>query len=151
MGSSSVLVVDVGGSTTCVSMVGGGDDEEGKVMYSATLPFGADTFIDLLVSHLVGNVYGPDNKDDDEANEIMTTLLSTKPKLNDQTALQRLYAVSTTAIHDLSNKTRSEINIPYLTMDLTTRQPKHLEVGMARTVVKAKVESWVQNKLVPYL
>eukprot|EP00584_Thalassiosira_punctigera_P018278 CAMPEP_0172545478 /NCGR_PEP_ID=MMETSP1067-20121228/15391_1 /TAXON_ID=265564 ORGANISM="Thalassiosira punctigera, Strain Tpunct2005C2" /NCGR_SAMPLE_ID=MMETSP1067 /ASSEMBLY_ACC=CAM_ASM_000444 /LENGTH=136 /DNA_ID=CAMNT_0013332221 /DNA_START=8 /DNA_END=418 /DNA_ORIENTATION=- len=36
-------------------------------------------------------------------------------------------------------------------MDLETRQPKHLEVGVSRNVVDAEVESWVRDKLVPYL
>mmetsp|Transcript_7776 Transcript_7776/g.17549 ORF Transcript_7776/g.17549 Transcript_7776/m.17549 type:complete len:663 (+) Transcript_7776:122-2110(+) len=146
---SSVLVVDVGGTTTCVSMVGGDDDEE-EVLYSATLPFGGDTFIDLLVSHLVEGFYGH-NKDNEADKKITSSSPSSKPKLNDPTALQRLYEASTTAMHELSNKTRSEINIPYLTMDLKTRQPKHLEVGMARNVIEAELETWVQKELVPYL
>ena len=140
-----VLVIDVGGASTCLSMVGGDNTE---ILHSTLLPFGGDTFIDMLVSHLVGGFY---NKNDSENASSETTTLSSKPNLNDPTALQRLYEASTTAIHELSNKTRSEINIPYLTMDLQTRQPKHLEVGMARNVVDAEVETWVQNKLVPYL
>ncbi|KAL7530284.1 hypothetical protein ACHAXR_004923 [Thalassiosira sp. AJA248-18] len=143
---TSVLVIDVGGASTSVSMVGG----DAEVMHSTSLPFGGDTFIDLLVSHLVEGFYGR-NKDDDTSNGAKTTNLSSKPNLNDPTALQRLYEASTTAIHELSNKTRSEINIPYLTMDLETRQPKHLEVGMARTVVNTEVESFVREKLVPHL
>ena len=150
---TSVLVIDVGGSSTCISMVNSEDD---TVMYSTSLPFGGDTFIDLLVSHLVQGFYnGPNDTtataaaaSEEEASDV---ILSTKPNLNDATALQRLYESSTTAIHELSNKTRSEINIPYLTMDLETRQPKHLEVGMARTVVNGQVEGWVRDRLVPHL
>ena len=150
---TSVLVIDVGGSSTCISMVNSEDD---TVMYSTSLPFGGDTFIDLLVSHLVQGFYnGPNDTtataaaaSEEEASDV---ILSTKPNLNDATALQRLYESSTTAIHELSNKTRSEINIPYLTMDLETRQPKHLEVGMARTVVNGQVEAWVRDRLVPHL
>jgi len=153
-GGGSVLVVDVGGKNTCISIVGGGEEGDGskeEVMYSATLPFGGDTFVDLLVSHLAKDFYGSDGDKDDHADDGAIAALSTKPKLNDPTALQRLYESSTTAIHELSNKTRSDINIPYLTMDLTTRQPKHLEVGMARSVAEAEVETWVQNQLVPHL
>ena len=136
-----VLVVDVGGTKTQVSMVLG--DE---VSYSSSLPFGGDTYIDLLVSKLAADFFGPSAENDDDSTDI-----SAKPKLNDPTALQRLYEESTKAVHELSNKTRSEINIPYLTMDLETRQPKHLEVGMSRKVVDAEFLSWLENKLVPHL
>jgi len=136
-----VLVVDVGGTKTQVSMVLG--DE---VLYSSSLPFGGDTYIDLLVSKLAADFFGPSVENDDDSTD-----LSAKPRLNDPTALQRLYDESTKAVHELSNKTRSEINIPYLTMDLETRQPKHLEVGMSRQVVNAEFESWLKSKLVPHL
>ena len=136
-----VLVVDVGGTKTQVSMVLG--DE---VLYSTLLPMGGDTYIDLLVSKLAADFFGPSAENDDDSTD-----LSAKPRLNDPTALQRLYDASTTAVHELSNKTRSDINIPYLTMDLETKQPKHLEVGMSRKVVEAEFESWLKNKLVPHL
>jgi len=139
--SDSVLVVDVGGTKTQVSMVLG---EE--VSCSSSLPFGGDTYIDLLVSKLAADFFGPSAENDDDSTDI-----SAKPKLNDPTALQRLYEESTKAVHELSNKTRSEINIPYLTMDLETRQPKHLEVGMSRKVIDNEFESWLENKLVPHL
>ena len=142
---SSVLIVDVGGTKTSISLVA----ENDEILYSSSLPLGGDTFIDLLVSYLVKDFYG--TSEEATASESSTTSLSTKPKLNDPTALQRLYEASTTAIHELSNKTRSEINIPYLTMDLNTRQPKHLEVGMSRNVVYAEVEGWIRNELVPHL
>ena len=137
--ADSVLVIDVGGSATCVSLVSGSDE----VLHSSSLHFGGDTFIDLLVSHLIKEFYGTIEEE--------SSSVSSKPNLNDPVALQRLYEASTTAIHELSNKTRSEINIPYLTMDLETRQPKHLEVGMSRGVVESEADSWVKNKLVPHL
>lgn len=142
---TAVLVIDVGGKSTCLSMVGSGDDNTG-VLHSIILPsFGGDTFIDLLVSHLVEDFYG--NSD----SGISSGALSSKPQLNDPMALQLLYEVSTNAIHELSKKSRCQIKIPYLTINLKTREPRHLDVGMARTVVEAKVETWVQEKLVPYL
>jgi len=139
--SDPVLVVDVGGTKTQVSMVSG--DE---VLHATSLPFGGDTYINLLVSKLAADFFGPSTENDDNSTD-----LSAKPRLNDPTALQRLYDASHTAVHELSNKTRSEINIPYLTMDLETRQPKHLEVGMSRNVVNSEFESWLKNKLVPHL
>jgi len=143
---SSVLIIDVGGASTNVSMVG---DNNAEILHSAQLPIGGDTFIDVLVSHLAKGFFDQHGNSDDPTETPAS--LSSKPSLNDPTALQRLYEAATTAIHELSNKTRSEINIPYLTMDLQTRQPKHLEVGMARNVVDAEVETWIRTKLVPYL
>ncbi|KAL7450677.1 hypothetical protein ACHAWC_002560 [Mediolabrus comicus] len=133
----SVIVVDVGGSSTSISLVNG--DKE--VLHSMQLEFGGDTFVDALVSHLIrtfdGFKYEPQS--------------SSKPTLSDTAALQRLYEASTSAVHELSTKTRSEINIPYLTMDLESRQPKHLEVGMARAVVENEVENYISKSLVPAL
>jgi len=146
--ASSVLVIDVGGLSTSISLVSG--DKE--VLHSSSFPFGGDTFIDALVSHLIRNfdgfqheaAHGGLSRDGNSP-------LSSKPTLSDASALQRLYEASTHAIHELSNKTRCDINIPYLTMDLETRQPKHLEFGMARQVVESEVQSFVSNSLVPHL
>lgn len=136
-GCESVMVIDVGGSSTSISLVNG--DKE--VLHSMQLEFGGDTFVDALVSHLIrtfdGFKYEPQS--------------SSKPTLSDTAALQRLYEASTSAVHELSSKTRSEINIPYLTMDLESRQPKHLEVGMARAVVENEVENYISKSLVPAL
>ncbi len=152
-GNNSILVVDVGGTTTCVSLVrGGGErDHEEEILYSASIPFGGDTFIDLLVSHLVRDFYGQRQGNEEHELAASEINLSTRPKLNDPTALQRLHEASTTAIHELSNKTRTEINVPYLTLDMQTRLPKHLKLGMSRNVVNVEVETWIRTKLVPYL
>lgn len=141
-GLQSDMVVDVGGTSTCISMV-----SDGEVVYSVALPVGGDTFVDMLVSHLIQGFYGESNDGDGDSSEIP----SSKPSFNDPSALQRLYEASTTAVHELSRKTRSQINIPYLTMDLETRKPKHLEVGMARNVVDAEVEGYIRGSVVPYL
>ncbi|KAL7463381.1 hypothetical protein ACHAXS_003757, partial [Conticribra weissflogii] len=167
----SVLVVDVGGKCTTISLVTSSssfktnDVHTKEVMYSATLPsLGGDTFIDLLVGNLIQSFYGRDpyHHDGHGRNDAETDLTTTaatapptppssKPTLpNDPQALQRLYESSTTAVHELSRKSRSHINIPYLTMDLQSRQPRHLDVGVARSVVESEVDSFVSRRLVPY-
>ncbi len=146
--AESVLVIDVGGQSTSISMVSGNKE----VLHSSSFPFGGDTFIDALVSHLIRNFDGFQHKPPGSGSgRDDNSTLSSKPSLSDTSALQRLYEASTQAIHELSNKTRSEINIPYLTMDLQTRQPRHLEVGVARAVIESEVETFVSNLLVPYL
>lgn len=146
-GGTSVLVIDVGGTSTCLSLVEAGEDAP-ELLHSTVLPsFGGDTFVDLLVCHLVEGFY--DNAGAEGASE--ATALSSKRHLDDPMALQRLYEAATTAVHELSQKSRCEINIPYLTMDAHTREPRHLDLGVARTVVDAAVEGWVRERLVPHL
>jgi molecular chaperone DnaK len=134
-----VLVVDVGGSFTSISVV-----LDKKVLFSSSMPFGGNTFVDLLTNHLIQHFYGNET----ERNE---TSISTLPTLNDPAALQRLYEASVTALHELSNKSRSQINIPYLSIDLQTKQPKHLEIGVPRSIVDTKVEAFVRERLIDYL
>lgn len=146
-GASSVLVVDVGGTSTIVSLV-----IEENVTYSVTLPFGGNTHIDRLVSLLIDVFFGQSSGDSSNNKyDNADTQLDSKPILNDLAALQRLNDAAITAIHELSSKTRTDINVPYLSMDTATRQPRHLELDMSRNVVDATVESWIGTKLVPHL
>ena len=146
-GASSVLVVDVGGTLTIVSLV-----IEENVTYSVTLPFGGNTHIDLLVSLIIDVFFGQSSGDSSNNKyDNADTQLNSKPILNDPAALQRLNNAAITAIHELSSKTRTDINVPYLSMDTATRQPRHLEFDMSRNVVDATVESWIGTKLVPHL
>jgi hypothetical protein len=139
-----VLVVDVGGNTTYISIV----SSNKKVFYSASIPFGGDTFVDLLTDHLIRDFYGTTNSSGSSSHK---NGISTTPSLDDPSALQRIYEASATALHELSNKSRSQINIPYLSIDLQTRQPKHLEVGVPRSIVDKEVETFVRERLVNYL
>ena len=138
-----VLVVDVGGTRTWVSTVDGGGKE---VLSSTPLDFGGETFVDLLVGHLVRDFYG-----DDAASPRGTDPLDTAPVLDDPSALARLHEASAAAVHELSNKTRTDVDVPYLSMDPGTRRPRHLSAGVARGVVEAEFESWVRTALVPSL
>jgi molecular chaperone DnaK (HSP70) len=152
-GTTSVLVIDVGGTSTCVSLVA---DDEGGVKYSSTLPLGGETPIDLLVRRLAENFYGPSSlgggeDDGGDIDDSMANVFTTRPKLDDPAALQRLHEASVAAIRELSNKTRTEINLPYLTMNMTTRQPRHLRTDISRNVVDAAMENWVASVLVPRL
>ena len=140
--NKSVLVVDVGGATTNVSIV-----SDGEVIYSSSMPIGGDTFIDCLAAHLIKDFYGSESINTNESDSVP----SMKPKLDDPTALQRLHEASTTSLYELSNKSRSQINIPFLSIDLQTKQPKHLDVGVARSIIDTKVESFIRDKLTCYL
>lgn len=112
-------------------------------MYSLPLLFGGDTFHDLLQLHLIEEFYGPQNNKNEG--------ISIKPTLDDPCALQKIYEASTTALHELSNKSRSQINIPFLSIDLQTKQPKHLDVGVPRSIVNTAVDMFVRDRLVDYL
>ena len=134
-----VLIVDVGGLRTNISVVS--NDE---VLHASSIPIGGDTFVNLLANSLIRDFYG---SDEDISKTIGT---STNPKLEDPSALQRLYEASTTTLHELSNKSRSRVNIPYLSIDLETKQPKHLDVEVARSIVEIEVETHI-HQLVDFL
>ncbi|KAL7485250.1 hypothetical protein ACHAW6_010850 [Cyclotella cf. meneghiniana] len=153
-----VLVVDVGGTTTYVSIVSSEQRRHPNVLYSSSMPWGGDTFVDLLTRHLIHSFYGPDHDsthrvhdDDDDDNNNSTSAPSSRPTLNDPAALQRLHDASAAALQELTRKTRCRINIPYLSIDMQTKRPKHLELDVARTVLDAHVESFLRNELVSHL
>lgn len=158
-GGDSVLVVDVGGTCTTISLVsssssGTNGNPTKEILYSATLPsLGGDTFIDLLVGHLIQSFYGTDpyHQHNDDTAPSPTSPPSSKPTLpHDPQALPRLYESSTAAVHELTRKSRTHINVPYLTVDFQSRQPRHLEMGVARHVVESEVDWFVSRRLVPY-
>ncbi|KAL7517680.1 hypothetical protein ACHAWX_002587, partial [Stephanocyclus meneghinianus] len=152
-----VLVVDVGGTTTYVSIVSSEQRRHPNVLYSSSMPWGGDTFVDLLTRHLIHSFYGPDHDsthrihDDDDNNNDSTSAPSSRPTLNDPAALQRLHDASAAALQELTQKTRCRINIPYLSIDMQTKRPKHLELDVARTVLDAHAESFLRNELVSHL
>ena len=137
-----VVVVDVGGTRTWVSTVAGCGRE---VLSSTPLEFGGDTFVDLLVGHLIRDFYG------DGASSKREDAVDTRQELDDPAALARLYEASAAAVIELSSKTRTDVDVPYLSMDPETRKPRHLNAGVARGVVQAEFESWARTALVPRL
>mmetsp|Transcript_64054 Transcript_64054/g.75828 ORF Transcript_64054/g.75828 Transcript_64054/m.75828 type:complete len:487 (+) Transcript_64054:158-1618(+) len=120
-GSSEMdVVIDVGGTTTSFSIV---NDEE--VIYRRSISFGGESVRDALVSMLSRGFFSGGNR-------------------ADGMATQRLHDAAEGAIKELTTKTRSEISVPFLSVD-EKMQPRHLERGVSREVLRQEVNSVVKE------
>jgi len=123
-----VIVMDVGGKSTSISLV---QPKTEEIKYSTTIShISGQTLIDACVTNLIKSFYS----------------LSSPSELNDTMALQRLYDASSSAIMELSTKTRAEIDIPYLTVD-EQMKPKHLKMGLSRKVVEAEMNTLISKEM----
>lgn len=119
-----ILVVDVGGHVTSLSVV-----QKNVVLAHTSLPkFGGETFVQ----------------------EIMEHVLKEMPNLaHDAYALPRVYQASHAAAAEFNVHTRANIHIPYIGMDLKTKQPQHIDMNMSRTVLEQAIQEHVRNIVVP--
>ena len=119
-----MVVVDVGGHLTSISVV-----QKNFVLASTLLPkFGGETFVQ----------------------EILQYILKEMPSLShDVYALPRVYQAAQAAAAEFNVHTRTNINIPYIGMDLETKQPLHIDVQMSRTVLEQAIQNHVHNVIVP--
>lgn len=126
-----VLVIDIGALETTLSVV-----QKDVILSTTTLDnIGGDLFVQAIVDHVVS---GRD------------TLR------NDGMALQRIYMAAHAAVAELNTKNHAELHIPYIGMNLETRQPEHLEERVARTVIEQKVANTIlttmdSSKLSPHM
>mmetsp|Transcript_16678 Transcript_16678/g.23507 ORF Transcript_16678/g.23507 Transcript_16678/m.23507 type:complete len:528 (+) Transcript_16678:78-1661(+) len=115
--SGPVVVVDVGGKvTTCTAV------QKNKVCSSATLPnIGGELWTRTLIQHIL-----------DE-----TSL----PFLDqDEMAQQRLYQAANVAIAEYNTSNQAHIHIPYISMNVETREAQHLDTKVSRGVLEQKVQ-----------
>lgn len=108
------IVVDVGGFATQVSAV-----RHDVVLYHATLPWGGERWIELLVQLLRNEV-----KRDDLP-------------LTDARSLSALQVQARTALAELSTQSRVNIHVPYL---LPTPGDHHLDTSMSRSVLEQAIQ-----------
>jgi len=127
-----LLVIDVGGSETQLSLVEK-ENKTLKVVYAYRLEnFGGETLIEALMNHVVNDFYGKDMSD-----------------IQDGMALQRVYTAASSAVLELSNNrttTRAQINIPYLTVD-EKFQPRHLDMGISKQILEAEFASIIKERV----
>jgi molecular chaperone DnaK (HSP70) len=119
-----ILVVDVGGHVTTLSVV-----QKNVVLAHLSLTkFGGETFVQ----------------------EIMQTILEKMPNLaHDAYALPRVYQAAQAAAAEFNVHTRAHLHIPYIGMDLATKQPQHLEMAISRAVLEQAFQEHVRNIVVP--
>jgi molecular chaperone DnaK len=67
----------------------------------------------------------------------------------DKMALQRLKDVSEQAKKELSSRADFDVNVPFISMDPSTRNPLHLNMKITRAKYEALVEDLVQRTLEP--
>jgi len=107
----AVLVIDVGATDVTYSVV------------QRDVVVGSNT-----ISNVGGNLY---------VEAIVDLLCATSSELrNDGMALQRIYEAAHSAAIELNARSSTEIHIPYVGMNLETREPKHLNERTVRSVVE---------------
>lgn len=119
-----IVVVDVGGHVTSLSVV-----QKNVVLQTMQLlKFGGETFVQEILQHVL---------------EEMPSLA------HDLYALPRIYQAAQAAAAEFNVHTRATINIPYIGMDLTTREPQHVDMELSRQVLEQAIQNHVHNVLVP--
>ncbi len=125
-GDEKVLVYDLGGGTFDVTVLEIGDGTFEVLATDGNAFLGGDDFDNKIVDFLAGEFkaeYGLDLK-------------------NDKMALQRLKDAAETAKKELSSATETEVNLPFITADMTG--PKHL----VKKITRAKFESMIDKMLI---
>lgn len=126
------MVVDVGASTTTLSIV-----DSGKIQYHSSLNgFGGETLINALMDYMSKEFYGRHHED-----------------VDDQMGVQRLYDAAQGAIMEISSQSkkshgRVQINIPFLSVD-EKMKPRHLNIGVSASVLEAEFNDMVAKEIVP--
>jgi len=124
--SGHVVVVDVGGKvTTCTAV------QKNKVCASVTLP---NTGGELWTQTLVDSIL--------EDKTLNLPFLD-----QDEMAQQRLYQAATVAIAEYNTSNQAHIHIPYISMNIETRQAQHLDTKVSRGVLEQKVQQRLKETI----
>ena len=128
-GEETILVYDLGGGTFDVTVLEIGDGTFQVLSTDGNAFLGGDDFDNRIINWLVDE-FKADNGID----------LS-----NDKMAMQRLKDAAETAKKELSTKSETEINLPFITADATG--PKHLVKSLSRAKFEAMVDDLLQETL----
>ena len=133
-----IMVIDVGASTTSLSIIINGNTGSGSEQvecYSTLQGFGGETLVECLMDYLSKSFFQMKHKD-----------------VNDTMAVQRLYDAAKGAVMEISSQksspSRVQINIPYLSVD-EKMQPKHLDLGLSAKILKAEFNDAVAKHIIP--
>jgi molecular chaperone DnaK (HSP70) len=123
--NTPILVVDIGANATSLTIV-----EKDVVLANVTMDFGAQKYVEAICEHII----------------------ETQPKLgnirNDGMAWQRLRYAAQTAVQELNTNTQATLNVPYIGMDLQTKEPIHLDVRVPRQLIEQKVSDHIITDLI---
>ena len=128
-GEETILVYDLGGGTFDVTVLEIGDGTFQVLSTDGNAFLGGDDFDNRIINWLVDE-FKADNGID----------LS-----QDKMAMQRLKDAAETAKKELSAKTETEINLPFITADATG--PKHLVKSLSRAKFEAMIDDLLQETL----
>ncbi|MBP1531924.1 MAG: molecular chaperone DnaK [Alphaproteobacteria bacterium] len=133
--SGTIVVYDLGGGTFDVSILEIGDGVfEVKATNGDTF-LGGEDFDQRIVNYLA-----------DEFKKEQGIDLRT-----DRLALQRLKEAAEKAKIELSSTTQTEINLPFITADMTSGSPipKHLNMKLTRAKLESLVEDLIEKTAIP--
>lgn len=117
-----ILVIDIGGLETTLSVV-----QKNIIISTTTIDtIGGNLYVEAVVEHVAS---------------MRDAIMS------DGMALQRVYQAAHTAVNELNTQTQAQLNIPYIGMNLETKQPEHLDERVARTVIEQKVSEKILSTI----
>jgi molecular chaperone DnaK len=128
----TILVFDLGGGTFDVSILEIGEGVFEVKSTSGNNHLGGDDFDQAIIDWLVENFK--------KENEIEIA--------DDRASLQRLKDAAEKAKIELSGRTSTNINLPYLAVD-EKGKPKHLEVSLSRSKFEALIDDLIKKTIGP--
>lgn len=124
-----LLIVDIGGEILQSTIL-----QNGEIIQESNLSIGSNILRQGIVSLLIQSFYSMQEEKD----------------LNDNLALQRLHDAADIALLDLTNKNRTNISLPFLSLESDGKTPKHLDMDVSLDVLIQQVNSMIQsNNLIP--
>ncbi|RIY32573.1 molecular chaperone DnaK [Psittacicella melopsittaci] len=137
-GTSNVLVYDLGGGTFDVSVIEIDSSDDNKTIEvlatNGNTHLGGEDFDNLIINHLIAEFKKEHGNID----------LSRDP-----VAMQRVKEAAEKAKIELSSTTSTEINLPFITMDMSTQAPIHLVTTLTRAKLESLVEDLVKSTFEP--
>jgi hypothetical protein len=124
---SSMIVIDVGGLSTTISLV----REDRVASYVTLYKVGGESFVQQLVKRILA-----------ETGDVTMA--------KDKMSLKLIQSSARSSVIELVNKTQSNVHIPFLYMGRKPNNP-HLDMSISRTVLEQSVQDYWKDEVVPDL
>ena len=129
----TIAVYDLGGGTFDVSILDIGDGVFEVLSTNGDTFLGGEDF-DLRIVDFLADEFKKDTGIDLKAQK---------------DALQRLKEEAEKAKKELSSASSYEVNLPFITMDMETKEPKHLTTTLSRAKLESLVEDLIKRTIDP--